>query len=93
MKEHDYTEDYIINDDDRKLLIAIKNCAEWLYYSSLNSSTEEDNAVRQANCDFAGFIWSAISLIDVHAKDGIEFRKARRNNNTKQTTNELPTNN
>lgn len=88
MKEHDYTEDYIIGDEDWELLIAIKNCAERLYYSSLNSSTEEDNAVRQANCDFVGFIWSAISLIDAHVKDGIEFRKAWRNNNTKQTTNE-----
>lgn len=81
MKEHDYTEDYIIGDDDRELLMAIKNCAEKLYYSSLNSSIEEDNAVRLANCDFVGFVWSAISLIDVHTKDGIEFRKAQRNNN------------
>lgn len=93
MKEHDYTEDYIIGDDDRELLIAIKNCAEKLYYSSLNSSTEEDNAVRQANCDFVGFVWTAISLIDMHTKDGIEFRKVWRNKNTQQTINKQQTNN
>ena len=86
MKEHDYTEDYIIGDDDRELLMAIKNCAEKLYYASLNSSIAEDNAVRLANCDFVGFVWSAISLIDVHTKDSIEFRKANRNNNIQQTT-------
>ena len=88
MKEYDYTEDYIIGNDDRELLMAIKNCAKKLYYSSLNSSTEEDNAVRLANCDFTGFIWSAIDLIDIHAKNGIEYRKSRRNINIQQTTNE-----
>lgn len=88
MKEHDYTEDYIIGDDDERLLMAIKNCAEKLYYSSLNSNTEEDNAVRQANCDFVGFVWSAINLIDIHTKSNIEFRKARRNTNIQQTINE-----
>lgn len=88
MKEHDYTEDYIIGDDDRELLMAIKNCSERLYYSSLNSSTEEDDAVRQANCDFVGFVWSAINLIDINTKGSIEFRKARRDNNIQQITNE-----